>query len=366
MSPEKPVTPGRLPADFGIGRLFNSVSDAVIVGDVESGTIVLWNAAAEALFGHTAAEALGQPLSLIVAESLRAQHAAGLARYRRLRTGSLVGRAKPAQVTARAKDGREFPVELTLSRIDEHPDALLAIVRDVSDREAVRAARALEQQRREFFAMASHELKTPLTSIGGFLQLTERHLARGRADDALAALAASRRRVDDMTRLVDELLDASRLEVGRFPVRPARIDLRSVVADVLARYGSEELGRIRQRIANVPVEVDADPLRIQQVAENLVSNALKYGAGRPVDVEVAAAAGQAVLRVRDRGIGIPEADRAQLFLAFYRTSNTANIGGTGLGLFISRRIAELHGGRVDLEASGPDGSTFALTLPLAE
>ena len=364
-SPDRPA-PARRPADFGIGRLFDSVSDAVIVGDVESGTIVLWNAAAEALFGHTAAEALGQSLSLIVAESLRAQHAAGLARYRKLRTGPLVGRAKPAQVIARAKDGREFPVELTLSKIEEQPDALLAIVRDVSDREAVRAARALEQQRREFFAMASHELKTPLTSIGGFLQLAARHLARGRADDAAAALAASRRRVEDMSRLVDDLLDASRLEVGRFPVRRSRIDLRTVVSDVLTRYGPEELGRIRQRTPSTPVLVDADPLRIQQVAENLVSNALKYGANRPVDVEVVAGAGRAILRVRDQGIGVPEADRGQLFLAFYRTSNTANIGGTGLGLFISRRIAELHGGNVELESSGPDGSMFALALPLAE
>ncbi len=360
------MTSSRLPAEFGIGRLFNRVSDAVIVGDIESGTIVLWNKAAEALFGFTAGEALGQPLSLIVTESLRAQHVAGLARYRKLRTGALVGRAKPALVTARAKDGREFPVELTLSPIDEQPDHLLAIVRDVSDREAIRAARALEQQRREFFAMASHELKTPLTSVSGFLQLAERHLLRGRTADARSSLAATRRRVEDMSRLVDDLLDASRLEAGRFPVRPMRIDLRATATDVVSRYGPEELERIRQRLPDAPVYVDADPLRIQQVAENLVSNGLKYGAGGLVDVEVAEAAGQAILRVRDRGIGVPEADRAQLFLAFFRTSNTANIGGTGLGLFISRRIAELHGGRVDLEASGPEGSTFALILPLAE
>ena len=355
-----------LPRDFGIGRLFNSVSDAIIIGDIESGTIVLWNRAAEELFGYPAEEALGQPLSLIVAESLRAQHAAGLARYRKLRTGPLVGRTKPAEVTARTKDGREIPVELTLSPIEGDPSHLLAIVRDMTDREAVRVSKELEQQRREFFAMASHELKTPLTSMSGYLQLAERYLDRGRADAALAAVRSGRARVDEMSGLIDDLLNASRLEAGRFPVHLARVDLRTIVTDALDRYGPDEQPRMQRTLAPGPVVINADAIRVQQVADNLVSNALKYGAGRPIFIDVREELGQAVLRVRDQGIGVPDADRSQLFLAFYRTSNTASIGGTGLGLFISRRVAELHGGRVVLEHTGPEGSAFALWLPLAD
>lgn len=355
-----------LPRDFGIGRLFNSVSDAVIIGDIDSGTIVLWNRAAEALFGYPAEEALGQPLALIVAESLRAQHTAGLARYRKLRTGPLVGRTKPAEVVARAKDGREIPVELTLSPIEGDPSHLLAIVRDVTDREAARVSKELEQQRREFFAMASHELKTPLTSMSGYLQLAERYLGRGRTEEALTAVRSGLARVQEMSGLVDDLLNASRLEAGRFPVHPARADLRTVVTAALDRYGPDEQPRMRRTLAADPVIVNADAVRIQQVADNLVSNALKYGDGKPIFIDVRAEGAQAVLRVRDQGIGIPDADRSQLFLAFYRTSNTATIGGTGLGLFISRRVAELHGGRVVLERTGPQGSTFALSLPLAD
>jgi len=361
------TSPGAfLPRDFGIGRLFNSVSDAIIIGDIESGTIVLWNRAAEELFGYSAAEALGQPISLIVAEHLRAQHAAGLARYRKLRTGPLVGRTKPAEVTARTKDGREVPIELTLSLIEGDPSHLLAIVRDVTDREAVRVSKELEGQRREFFAMASHELKTPLTSMSGYLQLAERYLDRGRTDAALAALKSGRARIGEMSSLIDDLLNASRLEAGRFPVRPERIDLRTTVTQALERYGPDEQLRLQQTIASRPVIVNADPMRIQQVADNLVSNALKYGQGKPIFIEVREELGQAVMRVRDQGIGIPDGDRSQLFLAFYRTSNSANIGGTGLGLFISRRVAELHAGRVVLEQTGPQGSTFALFLPLAD
>ena len=153
------------PSDFGIGRLFSAVSDAVIVGDIEKGTIVLWNPAAEALFGYAAADVLGRPLSTIVAESLRAQHEAGLARYRKYRQGRIVGHARAVEVLARTSDGREFLVELTLSRLEGDDTHLLAIVRDVSDRQAVRTARELEEQRREFFSTAAHELRTPLTAI---------------------------------------------------------------------------------------------------------------------------------------------------------------------------------------------------------
>jgi protein-histidine pros-kinase len=353
------------PGDFGIGRLFAAVSDAVIVGDIETGMIVLWNPAAEELFGHTAADAVGRPLSLIVAESLRAQHEAGLARYRVAKKGPIVGRTKPVEVRARARDGREFPVELTLSRIEDDPRHLLAIVRDISDRKAVRDAHELEQQRREFFASASHELKTPLTAVSGYLQLAERHLQRGRSTEALTVLGSARRRAEQMAQLIDDLLNVSRIEAGRFTVRRSRIDLRETLEHMVGEYAAEKPGQLKLSLATEPVVVEADPARIQQVVDNLLTNALKYGAGNQVDVELATQDGAAVLRVRDRGIGVPDADRSQLFMAFYRTSNSSNIGGTGLGLFISRRIAELHGGRLNLESSGPDGSVFAFEIPLA-
>ncbi len=361
------MTPSRgafRPGDFGIGRLFAAVSDAVIVGDIETGTIVLWNPAAEELFGHTAADAVGRPLSLIVAEGLRAQHEAGLARYRVAKKGPIVGR-RPVEVRARARDGREFPVELTLSRMEGDPRHLLAIVRDISDRKAVRDAHELEQQRREFFATASHELKTPLTAVSGYLQLAERHLQRGMTSEAMAVLGSGRRRAEQMAQLIDDLLNVSRLEAGRFTVRRSRIDLRETLEHMVGQYAAEKPGQLKLSLGTWPVVVDADPARIQQVVDNLLTNALKYGSGNQVDVELATHDGAAVLRVRDRGIGVPDADRSQLFMAFFRTSNSANIGGTGLGLFISRRIAELHGGRLSLESSGPDGSVFAFEIPLA-
>ncbi|HUQ42143.1 MAG TPA: HAMP domain-containing sensor histidine kinase [Candidatus Limnocylindrales bacterium] len=352
------------PSDFGIGRLFSEVSDAIIVGDIETGTIVLWNRSAEVLFGYPADEVVGRPLTVIVAESLRAQHEAGIARYRTFRKGALVGRRRPVEVVARARGGREFPVELTLSRIEGDERHLLAIVRDISDRQAVRDAHELEQQRREFFGSAAHELRTPLAAVSAYLQLAERRLRSGKIKEAADTLASGRRRIEQMTHLIDDLLAVSQLDAGRFDLRRAKTDLRGVLGRALDYYSAEHPGRIALVVPDTAVVADVDAERVQQVIDNLVTNALKYGADKPVEIDLREHHGIATIRVRDHGIGVPEEDRPQLFMAFFRTSNTVNMTGTGLGLFISRRIAELHGGRLYLESGGPDGSVFTFDVPL--
>lgn len=361
------VRQGGLPADlasFGIGRLFASVRDAVLVGDVEDGSIVLWNPAAEAMFGHTAAQAIGRPLSLIVGPGLRTMHEQGLARYRARRRGPIVDSGRAVEVTAVHADGREFPVELTLGRVEDSDRYLVAIVRDTSDRAAVRTARDLERQRNQFFAMASHEIKTPITALSGNLQLAQRHLRRGDTARAAGSLDGAMRHLQEMVRLIDDLLEVSRLEAGRFAIRPSRLDLGALVATGLERFDPDEgPTTITLRVPPDPVWVDADAVRLGQVVDNLVQNAQKYGSGRPVEVQVSREADDAVIRVIDGGIGIPPDERPSLFEPFFRTSNTAQLPGTGLGLHISRRIVELHGGRLDLESSSPHGSTFVVRLP---
>ena len=352
------------PAAFGIGRLFTGVSDAVIVGDVDDGSIVLWNPAAEAMFGRAAEEAVGRPLSLLVAPGLRTLHEHGIARYRARHRGPIVDSGKPVEVTAVHADGHEFPVELTLGRVPDSDRHIVAILRDTSDRAAVRTARDLERQRTRFFAMASHEIKTPLTALSGNLQLAQRHLRRGAADRAATSLDNAMRQLQQMVRLLDDLLDVSRLDAARFVIRPVRVDLGALVAESVERFASaDEAGTVFVHRPDGPLWVDADPERLGQVMDNLLSNAKKYGAGRPITVRVEPDGQDVLVRVSDSGIGVPPEDRPNLFEPFFRTSNTAGLPGTGLGLHISRRIAELHGGRLDLESSAPDGSTFVVRLP---
>lgn len=352
------------PASFGIGRLFGSVRDGVVVGDVEDGSIVLWNPAAEAMFGLTSAQAIGRPLSIIVAPSLRTMHEHGIARYRARRRGPIVDSGKPVEVNAVHADGHEFPVELTLGRVQDSDRYLVAIIRDTSDRAAVRTARELERQRTQFFAMASHEIKTPITALSGNLQLAQRHLRRGDNERAAASLNGAMRHLQQMVRLVDDLLEVSRLDAAKFVIHPSRVDLTALVAESVQRFVSPDgAGAVTIHRPDEPVWVDADTGRLGQVVDNLVSNARKYSSGGPVEVRISAEADDAVLRVIDHGIGIPADERPSLFEPFFRTSNTALFPGTGLGLHISRRIVELHGGRLDLESSSPAGSTFAVRLP---
>lgn len=354
------------PAVFGIGRLFGSVRDAVVVGDVEEGSIVLWNPAAEVMFGLTSDEAIGRPLATIVAPALRTMHEHGMARYRARRRGPIVDAGKPVEVSAVHADGHEFPVELTLGPVGDSDRYLVAIIRDTSDRAAVRTAQDLEHQRTQFFAMASHEIKTPITALSGNLQLAQRHLARGDNERAAASLDGAMRHLQQMVSLVDDLLEVSRLDAAKFVIHPSRLDLGALVTESVQRFVPAD----GPAVVNVlgperPVWVDADAARLGQVIDNLVGNALKYGGGGAVEVRVSAEGRDAVLRVADHGIGIPPAERPSLFEPFFRTSNTALFPGTGLGLHISRRIAELHGGRLDLESSSPAGSTFTVRLPAA-
>lgn len=354
------------PASFGIGRLFGSVRDAVVVGDVDDGSIVLWNPAAEAMFGHAAAQAIGRPLSLVVAPALRTMHEHGIARYRARRRGPIVDSGKPVEVTAVHADGHEFPVELTLGRVQDSDRYLVAIIRDTSDRAAVRTARDFERQRTQFFAMASHEIKTPLTALSGNLQLAQRHLQRGDTDRAATSLDGAMRHLQQMVRLVDDLLEVSRLDAAKFVIHPSRLDLTALVTESVQRFvAADGTAAVTVSRPDEPVWVDADAGRLGQVVDNLVSNARKYSSGGPVEVRVSTEADDAVLRVIDHGIGIPADERASLFEPFFRTSNTALFPGTGLGLHISRRIVELHGGRLDLESSSPAGSTFVVRVPPA-
>ena len=231
----------------------------------------------------------------------------------------------------------------------------------------ITALKAVERERSAFFEMASHEIKTPLTALLGNVQLALRRVRDGRierVEEILARAEQGGRRLSDLVR---DLLDVSRLGEGRFEIARERIELgalvTSVIDEVTVAETSQEIALDR---SGDMLWVDADARRLVQVIQNLLDNAIRYSPDRGrIDVTLRREDAEAVVRIADRGVGIPEGERGQLFQRFFRTSRTQTYGGTGLGLFISRRIAEAHGGRLDLESTGPDGSVFVLALPLA-
>jgi signal transduction histidine kinase len=235
----------------------------------------------------------------------------------------------------------------------------------VENARLLREAQAALRVREEFMSIASHELKTPLTPLKLSLYTMERRIATGQPVE-LSSVLKSKRQVDRLVGLVDDLLDASRLELGKLDLDRAPLEVGQLVAEVVDQFRH---AFDRPFVVDVPrqrVWVQGDRDRLEQVLVNLLENAHKYSsAGELINVEVEEAGDEVRIHVKDRGIGIPGADQAQVFQRFYRARNVShrNFGGLGLGLFISHSICKLHGGNLSLSSAEGHGSTFTVTMP---
>jgi PAS domain S-box-containing protein len=247
----------------------------------------------------------------------------------------------------------------------------IATATDIDDQK--RAEDALRQAvvlRDDFLSVASHELRTPLTS----LKLEVANLARlarkgGIGADHSSPLAVKVERIDAQTgrlhRLIDELLDVSRIASGRLELQLEEVDLTQVTNEVGLRF-SEEAKRSGCQLtidAVKPIVGCWDRSRIDQVITNLLSNAIKYGQGKPIDIGVTADDHRALLMVRDQGLGIADRDHARIFDRFERAASSRNYGGIGLGLWIVKQIVDTLGGTVSVDSEPGTGSQFTVELP---
>jgi signal transduction histidine kinase len=242
----------------------------------------------------------------------------------------------------------------------------------VDNARLLREAREAVRLRDEFLGIASHELKTPLTPLHLKVQLLHKQVellaARGQqvsAERVSETLDVVQRQVRKLTSLVDNLLDVSRITAGRLKLELEEMDLASVAAEILYRFApsAAQLNSSLELRAPIPVVGRWDRLRLEQVLTNLVSNALKYGSGKPVCVTVEAEGRTARLTVKDCGIGISAQDLPRIFERFERAVSDRHYGGLGLGLYITRQIVEAFGGTVRATSEPGVGSTFLLELP---
>jgi CheY-like chemotaxis protein/two-component sensor histidine kinase len=216
----------------------------------------------------------------------------------------------------------------------------------------------------DLFATVVHELRAPLTVIRGQSQLARRYLAAD-PERARGALDSALGQMDRMARLISELLNQSRVSSNTLSLNVVSFDLGDAVASAAARHQYGEIARIKCDRPTGSVLVRGDPERIAEILDNLLDNAIKYGAeSAPIDISLTVNAAEALVRVVDHGVGVPDGEGSMLFTPFYRTSRSSGVQGTGLGLHISRQLAKLHGGRLWLETSSETGSVFALALPL--
>ena len=261
-------------------------------------------------------------------------------------------------------DGQAVPVVASAAPLiteDNEVDAVVAVFQDVSP------LKEAERLRDEFISVVSHELRSPLTPIRGFAQVISRDLAReGGHEQHIKWLKTLELHTDRLTRLVDDLLDVSRMRAGRLSVLHEDIDLveiaNAVVESKRAGQTTHKLV-LRTDLTELPARGDRD--RLIQVLDNLVGNAIKYTNDGTVTVELAASDEHIHLSITDEGSGIPERDREALFSAFYRTrdANESAVPGMGLGLYIVRELVTAHDGSIYIDDAPGGGARFNIEIP---
>jgi PAS domain S-box-containing protein len=347
----------------------SSALDAIVCIDT-NGCIIVWNPQAEKIFGFTESEIMGRRLSeTIIPEQYRALHEAGLKRY--LSTGQSRLLNKLFEVSALHRNGKEFPIELTIipMRVKEN-DFFCAFIRDITERREAEArqneyAEDLKRKNIEleqFAYVASHDLQEPLRTVAGFVELLKRHY-KDEADESVTKYINYITDASDrMRRLVQDLLDYSRLGRERI-LEP--IDCNSLVQEVLS-----DLTMAIQESQAV-INIDALPVvsgyatEMKQLFQNLVSNSLKFRKpGEPpvINISVIPKEEHWQFTITDNGIGVDEKYRDRIFVIFQRLHTKNEYEGTGIGLAHCKKITELHSGKIWVNSTPGEGSTFYFTI----
>ncbi len=342
-------------------ELLDQSHDAILVWEL-AGPIRYWNRGAQELYGWSAGEAIGKAPDAL----LRTQRSIT---YEELEKHLLDHGRWAGEEEQTTHDGRRIIVDAmyTLTRPDDDAPLVLETSRDITERKrAERLLREQDQRKDEFLAMLGHELRNPLAPITNALEL----LHEAKNTDEIARLHGMiERQVGVLSRIVDDLIDVARVTRGHIDLRLQNVDLRDIVGHAVESTRAD-FERQRQRVAvaqpDTPVVARVDPGRVEQVVVNLLSNASRYSPeSAAVDVALSAVDSQALIRVRDEGIGIAPEDLAHIFEPFMQVARSANGKGLGIGLTLVKRIAELHHGSVEARSHGlGEGSEFIVRLPL--
>jgi len=381
-------------------EVVTSALDAIILFDA-AGSITLFNSAAELMFRRTSADAVGTPIAGLFADE--AQAVRMLRVFAEGRDGEDLGLNTSVSVralTALRASGESFPIEASVSMLKSPRDTTYTlIVRDVSERvrheemlkeQAVSLANTMtelkalndelnERQqdleramtaRSRFYASMSHELRTPINAVLGYSTLLLEDIYGPLNEKQREGIERTHKAAKHLLELVNDVLDLSKIEAGKIDLRLQPVTFPSIIEDLFVtvrpladQYGSS----LRIEHTGEPIRIVSDPRRLRQILLNLLSNAIKFGGGKPIRVVLARREdGGVVVEVIDEGEGIAPADQERIFQEFVQLGKTQLTEGTGLGLPISRRLAELLRGSLTLHSELGNGSTFRLSLPLTE
>lgn len=343
-------------------------SDDAIISKTLQGVITSWNFGAEKIFKYTEQEAIGKHITILIPPELQKEEDVIIGK---IRSGERLDHFETIRMT---KNGERLNISLTVSPIINEKGEVVGaskIARDITEKVAIEnqlkeyteKLKELNSAKDEFIGMASHELKTPLTSINAYLQLLDRTVQNKQAKNFLTK---TMHQVRKLSRLVSDLLDVSKIEVGKLQLNPILFNVDDLIDEAIENVqhitASHKLIR-ENRLGNV--QVSADRPRIEQVLINFLTNAIKYSPGRDrVLINADYKNGQLTVAVKDFGIGVPLEEAEKIFTRFYRVQElNPTLAGLGIGLYISREIIERHHGKIWLESEPGKGSTFYFRIP---
>ena len=349
--------------------IVDHVLDGIITID-ENGAIESFNPAAESLFGYSPAEVIGKNVKLLMPEPYRGAHDSYIDNYIGTGQAKVIGIGR--EVSGQRKDGSTFPMSLAVSEFWQGKRRFFTgIVRDITERKrAEQALKDADRHKDEFLAMLSHELRNPLATLS-----MAAHVLRTVAPDnpkIADAQGVIERQTQHMVRLIEDLLDITRVRLGKLSLQRERLDLAALIADVTRsrRVAGGFAARASVSLDLSPVWVYGDKARLEQVYSNLLGNAFKFTpASGSIRVSVKRDGNEAVLRVADDGKGIAVEVLPAVFELFVQGEQNVGRaeGGLGLGLALVRRLAEMHGGKVGAASAGVGfGATFTVSLPAIE
>lgn len=406
-------------SDAILEAVFEAAVDGIITID-RSGTIMSINPAGAKLFGYEISELLGERINKLMPSPHQEDHDKYIDRYERTREARIIGIGR--QVEGKKKDGSLFPFKLSVSEVkledsilytgiihdmsdqyeaeeklrqlndklesivEERTDALNAAVSKLSEinhslqeevalrekaegdlKQLLAKERELNEMKSRFVSMASHEFRTPLGAVLSSASLISRYDGSDQQDKRQKHINRIRKAVGDLTTILDEFLSLDKLQGGKVRVEIREFDLADFIDEVLDEVSG--ICKENQRIDHVRAKDELPVLQdysiVKNILLNLLSNAIKYSdESSRIEVGSGIEASMAFIRVKDEGIGIPEADMKHMAERFFRAGNATHIKGTGLGLNIVMRYLEVIGGTMEMDSEEGTGSTFTVRFPL--